>query len=103
MGLPPGNKLLACKWIFKRKLKANGPIDKYKARLVGKGFKQKEGLDFFNTYSLVIRITSIRVLIAIVALHNPKIHQMDAKTTFLNGELKKEICMEQPKGFIALR
>ena len=102
MGLPPGNKLLAYKWIFKRKLKANGSIDKYKARLVGKGFKQKD-LDFFNTYSLVTRITSIRVLIAIIALHNPKIHQMDVKTTFLNGELKKETYMEQPKGFIALR
>ena len=101
MGLPPSNKLLACKWNFKRKLKANGSIDKYKARLVGKGFKQKD-LDFFNTYSLVTRITSIRVLIAIIALHNPKIHQMDAKTTFLNGELKKETYMEQPKGFIAL-
>ena len=70
-------------------MKPDGTIDKYKARLVAKGFKQKEGLDFFDTYSPVTRITSIRVLIAIVALHNLEIHQMDVKTAFLNGELEE--------------
>ncbi|KAL6311666.1 hypothetical protein AAG906_022598 [Vitis piasezkii] len=94
--LPPGNKHLGCKWIFKKKMKPDGTIDKYKARLVAKGFKQKESLDFFDTYSPVTRITSIRVLIAIAALHNLEIHQMDVKTTFLNGELEEEIYMEQP-------
>ena len=98
--LPPENKPLGCKWIFKKKMKPDGTIDKYKARLVAKGFKQKEGLDFFDTYSPVTRITSIRVLIAIVALHNFEIHQMDVKTTFLNGELE-EIYMEQSEGFVA--
>ena len=72
-------------------MKPDGTIDKYKARLVAKGFKQKEGLDFFDTYSPVTRITSIRVLITIVVLHNLEIHQMDVKTAFLNGELEKEI------------
>ena len=72
--LPPGCKPLGYKWIFKRKLKANGSIDKYKARLVVKGYKQKEGVDCFNTYSLVTRITSIRMLMAIAALHNLEIH-----------------------------
>ena len=57
--LPPGNKPLGYKWIFKRKLKDDGTIDKYKARLVVKGFRQKEGLDYFDTYSPVTRITSI--------------------------------------------
>ena len=69
--------------------------------MVAKGFKQKEGLDFFDTYSPVTRITSIRVLIAIVALHNFEIHQMDVKTAFLNGGLEEEIYMEQPEGFVA--
>ncbi|KAL0342471.1 UNVERIFIED_CONTAM: Retrovirus-related Pol polyprotein from transposon TNT 1-94 [Sesamum calycinum] len=89
-----------CKWILKRKYKADGSIDKYKARLVAKGFKQKEGLDFFDTYSPVTRITSIRVLIAVAALYDLEIHQMDVKTAFLNGELDEEIYMEQPEGFV---
>ena len=83
-------------------MKPDGTIDKYKARLVAKGFKQKEGLDFFDTYSPVMRITSIRVLIAIATLHNLEIHQMDVKTIFLNGKLEKEIYMEQPEEFVAL-
>ncbi|KAL0388370.1 UNVERIFIED_CONTAM: Retrovirus-related Pol polyprotein from transposon TNT 1-94 [Sesamum radiatum] len=98
--LPSGSKPLGCKWILKRKYKADGSIDKYKARLVAKGFKQKEGLDFFDTYSPVTRITSIRVLIAVAALYDLEIHQMDVKTAFLNGELDEEIYMEQPEGFV---
>ena len=85
--IPPENKPIGYKWIFKRKLKVDGSIDKYKARFVAKGYRQKKGLDYFDTYLLVSRITSIRMLIAIASLNNMKIHQMDVKTTFLNGEL----------------
>ena len=99
--LPPATKPLGYKWIFKRKMKADGSIDKYKARLVVKGYRQKEGLDYFDTYSPVTRITSIRMLIAIAAINNLEIHQMDVKTAFLNGDLEEEIYMEQPEGFVA--
>ncbi|KAL0364114.1 UNVERIFIED_CONTAM: Retrovirus-related Pol polyprotein from transposon TNT 1-94 [Sesamum angustifolium] len=75
--LPSGSKPLGCKWILKRKYKADGSIDKYKAR-----------------------ITSIRVLIVVAALYDLEIHQMDLKTTFLNGELDEEIYVEQPEGFV---
>ena len=102
MDLPPGCKPLGYKWIFKRKLNADGSIDKYNARLVVKGYKQKEGVDYFDTYSPVTRITSIRMLIAIAVLHNLEIHQMDVKIAFLNGELNEEIYMEQLEGFIVL-
>ncbi|GJV99549.1 retrovirus-related pol polyprotein from transposon TNT 1-94 [Tanacetum coccineum] len=88
------------KWIFKKKLRPDGTIEKYKARLVAKGYRQKEGQDFFDTYSPVTRITSIRTLIAIAAIHNLIIHQMDVKTAFLNGELDEEIYMQQPEGFV---
>ncbi|CAA0830901.1 cysteine-rich RLK (RECEPTOR-like protein kinase) 8, partial [Striga hermonthica] len=98
---PPGSKPLGCKWILKKKYKDDGTIDKYNARLVVKGFKQTEGYDFFDMYSPVTRITSIRVLIAIAAMHDLEIHQMDMKTTFLNGDLEEEIYMEQPEGFVA--
>ncbi|KAH9705270.1 hypothetical protein KPL70_011800 [Citrus sinensis] len=99
--LPPGCKPLGYKWIFKRKMKADGSIDKYKARLVIKGYRQQEGLDYFDTYSLVTRINSIRMIIAIAALRNLEIHQMNVKTAFLNRDLDEEIYMKQPEGFIA--
>ena len=94
MDLPPGSKPLGYKWIFKKKMKADGSIDKYKAKLVIKGYKQKEGLNYFDTYSPVTRISSIRMLIAIAAIDNLEIHQMDVKTVFLNGDLDEEIYME---------
>ncbi|KAL0549588.1 hypothetical protein IC582_014074 [Cucumis melo] len=99
--LPLESTPLGCKWIFKRKMKTDGSIDKYKARLVAKGYKQQERLDYFDTYSPVTRITSIRMLIAISALHGFEIHQMDVKTTFLNGELDEEIYMQQLEGFVS--
>ncbi|KAF3626743.1 hypothetical protein FXO37_30227 [Capsicum annuum] len=81
-------------------MKVDGTIDKYKARLVVKVFKSKKGPDYFDTYSLITRITSIQMLIALAAVYSLEIHQMDVKTTFLNEELEEEIYMEQPEGFV---
>ncbi|KAM3217568.1 hypothetical protein P3L10_027011 [Capsicum annuum] len=100
VALPPKNKPFGSKWIFKWKMKADGTIDKYKARLVVKGFKQKEGLDYFDTYLPVTKITSIRMLIALAVVYGLEIHQMDVKTVFLNRELEEEIYMTQPEGFM---
>ncbi|GKD76345.1 zinc finger, CCHC-type containing protein, partial [Tanacetum coccineum] len=98
--LPQGCKPLGCKWIFKRKLKLDGTIEKFKARLVIQGFKQKSGIDYFDTYTPVARISNIRLLIAMASIHNLIIHQMDVKTSFLNAELDDEVYMNQPQGFI---
>nr|GEU49399.1 retrotransposon protein, putative, Ty1-copia subclass [Tanacetum cinerariifolium] len=98
--LPLGHKPIGHKWIFKKKLRPDGTIEKYKARLVAKGDHQKEGQYVFDTYSSVTRITFIRTLIAITAIHNLIIHQMDVKTAFLNGELDEEIYIQQPEGFV---
>ena len=98
--LPQGSKPIGCKWVFKRKLKPDGSIDKYKARLVAKGFKQSKGIDYFDTYAPVARISSIRILISLASIFNLKIHQMDVKTAFLNEFLDEEVYMEQPEGFI---
>ncbi|GJV44213.1 zinc finger, CCHC-type containing protein, partial [Tanacetum coccineum] len=98
--LPPGCKPLGCKWIFKRKMKVDGTIDKFKARLVIQGFRQKEGIDYFDTYAPVARITTIRLLLALAAIHNLVINQMDVKTIFLNGDLEEEVYMKHPEGFV---
>ncbi|GAA0162140.1 transmembrane signal receptor [Lithospermum erythrorhizon] len=98
--LPPRCKPLKSKWIFNRKMKADGTIDKYKGGLVICGNRQMEGLDYFDTYSPVTRITSIRLVLAIAALRNLDVHQMDVKTAFLNGDLEEEIYMEQLEGFL---
>nr|ADB85311.1 putative retrotransposon protein [Phyllostachys edulis] len=89
-----------CKWVFKKKLRPDGTIKKYKARLVAKGYTQKEGEDFFDTYSHVARLTTIRVLLSLAASHGLLVHQMDDKTAFLNGELDEEIYMDQSDGFV---
>ncbi|GJX24407.1 zinc finger, CCHC-type containing protein [Tanacetum coccineum] len=98
--LPLACKLLGCKWIFKRKMKVDGTIEKFKAQLVIQGFRQKEWIDYFDTYAPVVRITTIRLLLALAGVHNLVIHQMDIKTTFLNGDLDKEVYMKQPEGFV---
>ena len=87
--------------MFKRKRKVDGSIDKYKARLVIKGYKQTKGLDYFNTYSSMTRINSISMVLAIYALRNLEVHQLGVKMTFLDGDLDKEIYMEQLEGFYA--
>nr|GEV52389.1 zinc finger, CCHC-type [Tanacetum cinerariifolium] len=98
--LPLGCKALGCKWILKMKMKVDGSIDKYKARLVIQEFRQNEGIDFFDTYAPVARISTIRLLLALVAIHNLAIHQMDVKPAFLNGDLDEEIYMKQPERFV---
>jgi hypothetical protein len=87
--------------VFKKKLRPDGTIDKYKARLVAKGYTHKQGEDFFDTYSSVARLTTIRVLLSLAASYHLLVHHMDVKTTFLNGELEEEIYMDQLDGFIA--
>jgi hypothetical protein len=98
--LPPKIKPIGCKWIFKRKLKPDGTIDKYKARLVAKGYRQKQNVDYFDTYSPVTRIASIRILFAIASIYKLVVYQMDVKTAFLNGDLEEEIYMKQPEGCV---
>ena len=75
-------------------------IDKFKARLVAQGFFQKPGIDYFDTYAPVARISTIRLFIALAVILNLVIHQMDVKTVFLNRELDEEVYMRQPERFV---
>lgn len=95
--LPPNRVPIKSKWIFKKKTDAQGNVVRYKARLVVKGCSQKEGIDYTEIYSPVVRYASIRYLISLAAQFDLDIFQMDAITAFLQGELQEEIYMRQPE------
>ena len=97
--LPAGRLPIDSKWVFKIKRDAAGNIERYKARLVARGFMQQHGVDFAETFAPVAKFTSIRVLLAIAAAEDLELHQLDVDTAFLNGDLKEEIYMKQPLGF----
>ena len=96
--MPKECRPISSKWIFKKKLRTDSSIERYKARLVIRGFDQKKGIDFFDTYSPVTKIATIRTLVALAVIHDLVVHQMDVKTDFLNGDLEEEIYMSQPEG-----
>jgi hypothetical protein len=87
--------VVSSKWLFKIKHAADGSIEKYKARFVARGFSQKEGIDYEETFAPVARYISIRTIIALAAKMNWKLHQM----AFLNGVIEEEVYIEQPQGF----
>ena len=98
--IPKGAKTVGCKWVYKTKYDSNGNVEKYKARLVAKGFTQREGVDYNETFSPVSCKYSFRIIMALVAHFDLELHQMDVKTTFLNGDLEENFYMKQPKSFI---
>jgi len=99
--LPPGRKSIGVKWVFKIKRDALNNFQRYKARLVAKGYSQVAGLDFDKTFAPVVRIDSIRVLLALSAHLGLHIIHADCKTAFLNGRSDLEIYLQQPEGFIS--
>ncbi|MCO5577643.1 hypothetical protein L7F22_031474 [Adiantum nelumboides] len=96
--LPKGRKALPCKWVYKKKIASN--VENYKACLVAKGFKQVYGVDFQDIFSTVVKMMTMRMLLALVATEDMDLDQMDVITTFLHGDLEKEIYMQQLEGFV---
>ena len=97
---PDGVKPIGCKWVYKRKRRVDGMVETFKAQLVAKGYTQKEGFDYEETFSPVAMIKSIRILLSIVARMDYENWQMDVKIAFLNGSLEETIYKVQPEGFI---
>ncbi|KAJ9554092.1 hypothetical protein OSB04_018137 [Centaurea solstitialis] len=100
---PQDIELLTSKWIFRLKRKVDGTIDRYKARLVARGFSQQYGLDYEETFSPVAKMVTIRTVISLAAHNNWNLWQLDVKNAFLYGELDRDIFMEQPQGFVSQR
>jgi hypothetical protein len=100
VSLPVGRKPVSYKWVFKIKQGTNGEVERYKARLVARSLTQTYGIDYNETFAPVIKFTSIHCILALAALEDMEIHQMDMKTAFFNGELEEEIYMEQLQGFM---
>jgi hypothetical protein len=92
--LPPGHRAIGLKWIFKVKRDEHGAIVKYKARLVVKGYAQWQGVDYDEVFAPVVRLDSVRLLIALAALQGWEVHHMDVKSAFLNGDLQEEVFVE---------
>jgi hypothetical protein len=95
---PHGHRAVTLNWVFKLKRDEVGAIIKHKARLVARGFLQWEGIDFDDAFAPVARMESVRLL-ALAAQEGWRVHHMDVKSVFLNGDLKEEVYVYQPRGF----
>ncbi|CAI7841616.1 unnamed protein product [Closterium sp. NIES-53] len=97
--LPKGRNAITSKWLFKIKSDADGKIERYKSRLVAKGYQQKEKVDYKELFAPMVKPTTLRTLLAGAAIKGWVVKQIDVTTAFLNGILKEEIFMAQPEGF----
>jgi hypothetical protein len=97
---PHGKSVVTSKWLYKIKHAADGSVEKFKARFVARGFFKKEGIDYDEIFALVARYTSIIITISLASVFDWKLHQIDVKTGFINGQVEQEVYIEQPDGFV---
>jgi hypothetical protein len=96
---PPNANVIKGKWVFRKKYRSNGEVERWKARWVAKGFTQMEGVDYFETFAPVLKYKSLRILLVLAAKYDLELKQMDIVTAFLYADVKETIYVEQPEGF----
>lgn len=100
VSLPADRKLIGCKWVYRIKRHSDGSVQKYKSRLVAKGFDQEPDFDFNETFSPVVKPATIRILLSLAITRGWVLRQFDVNNAFLNGILEEEVSMRQPDGFV---
>ncbi|KAH9664249.1 Integrase catalytic domain-containing protein [Citrus sinensis] len=95
------HKLVGCKWVFRTKYNLDGSVSKYKARLVAKGFHQTAGVDYSETYSPVVKSSTVRVIMSLAVMQDWNVRQIDINNAFLNGDLTEDVYMQQTEGFVS--
>ncbi|KAJ8763505.1 hypothetical protein K2173_002388 [Erythroxylum novogranatense] len=97
--LPHGKHPIGCKWAYRVKYNSDSTVERFKTRLVAKGYNQQAGVDFQETFSPVAKMVTLRTIIALAAMHHWPLYQMDVYNAFLQGDLSEEVYMTLPEGF----
>ncbi|KAA0054997.1 putative mitochondrial protein [Cucumis melo var. makuwa] len=98
--LPPNKPAIGCEWVYKIRRNPDGTITRHKARLVAKGYHQQEGIDFEETFIPIVKKPTVRIVLSLATHFEWKLRQLDVKNSFLHGELREEVYMQQPQGFV---
>ena len=101
VALPLGKSPVDCRWVYTMKVGLDGQVDQLKDRFVAKGYTQQYDSDYYDTFSSIAKIASVRLLLSMVAMRSWPLFQLVIKNVFLHGDLAEEVCMEQPPSFVA--